>query len=126
MPIYRMFCNDCNKAFDKFSVRVGVNPPCHCGSTDVKKLPTTAALKFVGDGFHQNDYPTADRYIGAKAEKKWEEIHERTAQRDRLANNMKVGEEVVIRDNEGNYAVQHKDSMPETQYTFTKDNDNSS
>jgi putative FmdB family regulatory protein len=73
MPIYEYKCEDCRKTFEKLQ-KVS-DPPCkkcpNCGGR-LKKLISTPAIQFKGDGFYITDYakksgPSEDKSAGKPA-----------------------------------------------------------
>jgi predicted nucleic acid-binding Zn ribbon protein len=63
MPIYVLECCACGRVFDRLFARAlppgadpeGVACPDGCGS-DVKRKPTVAGVKLVGDGWASDGY----------------------------------------------------------------------
>lgn len=82
-----------------------------CGSTEVRKLPTSAAFQLKGAGFHRNDYPNVDQRVGEDAEKRWEHIHRRTEVKEKMREKIDSNE-TIVRQDDGGYAVEKRDKVP--------------
>lgn len=98
MPVFDLVCNTCAKKFNRFVVSRAraealLCPDCG-GSMTIP--PASFAPRFVGSGFHANDYPSnVDKAVGADAEKRWKAIEERDKQRAGVVSSLKEGETVV-------------------------------
>lgn len=80
MPIYEYECLECAKIFDaiqKFS-DPELTECRFCGS-EVRRLMSTPAIIFKGEGWYVNDFPTADRKKGVEADKKGVEADKKAA-----------------------------------------------
>jgi len=65
MPIYEYICQSCQKRFEK--IQKVSDPQCKkcpsCGSR-LKKLVSSPAIQFKGQGFYINDYAKKDASVG--------------------------------------------------------------
>ena len=56
MPIYVYECAACGAVDEQLILKRDAAPdPCECGSSDLRKLPTTASTRFVGGGWGGNE-----------------------------------------------------------------------
>ena len=71
MPIYEYKCQDCDKRFEK--IQKVSDPPCKacpsCGGK-LKKLVSTPAIQFKGNGFYITDYAKKAAPAEGKSESK--------------------------------------------------------
>ncbi len=90
MPKYAYYCEPCNLIFER-TLKMGLNPHYTCPECQ-EKAPREwdgedFGLQFAAppdrhpadSGVHHQDYPTADRAVGASAEKRWLTYEEKKA-----------------------------------------------
>jgi len=87
MPIYEYKCsdNDClQKTFEKLAKLEDHDKKVFCPKCNkiaIKLVSSSFGFSLKGSGFHVNDYPTPDRYIGEDADKKWNSISNRQSKK---------------------------------------------
>src|SRR5271157_1649017 len=114
MPQFEYICRKCEALFEElFILKDDIEKfrdqcPCpHCGTMSARAGVSitnfsfsTAASAPANSGFHDVDYPTADKLIGRDANAKWENYHEREAKKDKVRKETGV---VQLRDNGGKF-----------------------
>lgn len=72
MPLYEYECPKCRKCFSRTVEKGTATYPCggQCSGVAVKQM-SVCGVSLKGKGFHEVDYATFDRAVGADADKKW-------------------------------------------------------
>jgi putative FmdB family regulatory protein len=119
MPIYEYICENEKCSQNIFEKLVNLKDKdkvvnCPICNSEAKKKISSFGFSLKGKGFHVNDYPTADRYIGQDAEKKWDKIYERQSTKNKFKKDenskhlAKVPDGTYLTTNKELYKVNHK------------------
>jgi putative FmdB family regulatory protein len=116
MPSYRFKCEKCALEFER-KLKMGTHPdhPCpECGVVAPRLFAgANVALKFAqgsspvnNSGFHDLDYPTADKAVGRESEVRWEGF----AERDRIKRKVreKNNQGALVRKDVGEGGVEYR------------------
>lgn len=77
MPTFDVECKVCKVVYEVLVKLNSPIDPCPICKGPREKLTPLPGVLLKGPGFHVNDYPSADRIVGEKAEEAWKAVYER-------------------------------------------------